>query len=93
MSTDPAALVATSARSEVGNQARQAVPPGTTVTPQVDSWLPDGVGGGIMTVTIAAPGTPAADYAAVMVQERGAWKVMATLLLPGPANSSTAGAR
>lgn len=93
LAVDPASLVAAGARSEVGDQARRAVPAGSVVTPRVDSWEPDGVGGGIMTVTIAAPGKPPVDFAAVMVRERGAWKVMATLQLPGRADPSTAGAR
>jgi hypothetical protein len=82
LASDPESLVASGARSEVRGQARQAVPPGSTVVPDVKSWAPDGVGGGSMLVTIKAPGKSPASYYAVMVREDGQWKVLATIGLP-----------
>lgn len=35
-----------------------------------------------MTVTVTAPGQAAASYAAVVAQEAGRWKVLATIKLP-----------
>jgi hypothetical protein len=82
LATDPEFLVASSSQQRVAGQARRAVPAGSTVTPDEKSWLPDGVGGGVMTVTITPPGHPAVRYAAVMEHEPGGWKVLATLVLP-----------
>ncbi|WP_328665601.1 hypothetical protein OG905_01140 [Streptomyces sp. NBC_00322] len=82
LSTDPSSLVAAGARTEVKGRAAQGVPKGSKVTPEPATWAPDGAGGGVMTVTIASPGRPAVSYAAVMVNENGAWKVLATMKLP-----------
>ncbi|MFJ3234455.1 hypothetical protein [Streptomyces sp. NPDC086787] len=82
LSTDPSSLVAAGARTEVGGRAARGVPKGAKVTPEPATWAPDGVGGGVMTVTVASPGRPAVSYAAVMVNENGAWKVLATMKLP-----------
>jgi hypothetical protein len=79
LTSDPDSLVATPSRSFVRGRARRAVPPGASVAPHERSWRPDGHGGGVMTVTISTPGRPAADYAAVMVEERAGWKVLATV--------------
>jgi len=57
----------------------QALPPGATVTVDESSWAPDGIGGGTIVLTVAAPGEPEAPYLVVMVQESGLWKVLATL--------------
>lgn len=90
LATDPGALVASAAREQVGGQATQAVPPGSTVTPDSASWAPDGVGGGTMTVTLAAPGQPATTYAVVMVREGDTWKVLATVALDEPSTTGPA---
>jgi hypothetical protein len=76
---DPQALVASGARGQVAGRARQAIPPGTTVTPDERSWAPDGVGGGTMLVTVAVPGHAPVTYEAIMVSEGGQWKVLATV--------------
>lgn len=85
LGADPQSLVATQAAGHVGMQARTAVPAGTKVAPDATSWAPDGVGGGTMSVTLRPPGRPSTSYAAVMVKEGGAWKVLATLPLPDAA--------
>lgn len=82
LTTDPGSLVATEAAGFVGGRAPMAVPSGATVTPDVSSWSPDGAGGGTMLVTIATGGRTV-TYAAVMVQETGAWKVLATFVVAG----------
>ncbi|MGW3098296.1 hypothetical protein ACWDCC_33195 [Streptomyces sp. NPDC001102] len=82
LATDPSSLVASSAKKEVADGAARAVPKGAKVTPRPASWEPDGAGGGVMTVTVAPPGGTAVDYAAVMVNEGGSWKVLATMPLP-----------
>lgn len=89
LATDPESLVASSSQKRVAGQARQAVPAGSTVTPDEKSWLPDGVGGGVMTVTITPPGHPPVGYAAVMEHEPGGWKVLATLALPAVTSSGS----
>jgi len=76
---DPQELVASGAQGQVAGRARQAIPPGTTVTPYEKSWAPDGVGGGTMLVTVAVPGRAPVTYDAIMVSEGGRWKVLATV--------------
>ena len=75
---DPSRLVASGSTSRVDDPSA-ALPEGTTLTVHADTWKPDGVGGGLMQVTVARPGKPDVDYTAVMVQEAGTWKVLATL--------------
>ncbi|KIE23326.1 hypothetical protein LK08_30425 [Streptomyces sp. MUSC 125] len=82
LATDPSSLVAAQAKRQVAGRAARAVPRGAKVTPRPSTWEPDGVGGGVMTVTVTPPGGAPVDYAAVMVNENGAWKVLATLVLP-----------
>lgn len=79
LSRDPAALVATASRRLVGGDARRGVPLGARVIPHARSWQPDGYGGGLMEVTVTPPRGDSVRYAAVMVQESGGWKVMATV--------------
>src|SRR5262245_2895773 len=73
LATDPSALVASGA--VVQGPVSQAVPPGSTVSSDVRSWAPDGIGGGTMLVTVTPPGGKPVTYAAVMVQQDGRWKV------------------
>jgi hypothetical protein len=80
---DPQALVAAGARGQVAGRARQAIPPGTRVTPDEKSWAPDGVGGGTMLVTVTVPGHAPVAYDAVMVSQGGQWKVLATIPVGG----------
>ena len=84
LATDPDSLVASSSRSQVGTRAREAVPPGTTVTVHEKSWARDGVGGGAVLVDIAAPGATPVTYNAVVVREADGWKVVATMPLVDP---------
>ncbi|WP_326834885.1 hypothetical protein VSH64_08145 [Amycolatopsis rhabdoformis] len=81
---DPASLVATSSRELVGGRAAEGVPPGSSVVADEATWSPDGVGGGVIDVTLRSPGYPPTDFAAVMVREGRAWKVAATVPIPGP---------
>ena len=89
LTTDPAALVPGDAPTGVRSRSAQAVPKGSSVTPLPESWQPDGIGGGVMTVKVAAPGQTTVAYAAVMAQEQGEWKVLATLRLPEQVNPPT----
>lgn len=78
LESEPSTLVASQAKDLVDGRAATAVPPGTSVDPEVDSWAPDGLGGGTMLVTLTSSGGQSVTYAVVVVQERGDWKVMAT---------------
>jgi len=78
LSTHPQSLVASGAAGQVDGQARRAVPAGSKVAVDEKSWAPDGLGGGTILVTVTPPGEPPHAYAAVMVLERGQWKVLAT---------------
>ena len=82
LAADPQAFVAAGAQDEVANRAANAIPRGSSVSPDERSWAPDRLGGGAMFVTVTPPGEPAVTYAAVMVNENGAWKVLATFRLP-----------
>jgi hypothetical protein len=84
LSADPASLVASGATGQVGGRARQAVPDGSVVRADEGSWAPDGMGGGTITVTVTPPGATATTYTAVMVEEGGRWKVLATMPLAPP---------
>ena len=79
LATDPASLVAPGAQEDVAGRAAQAVPEGTRVEPRPETWQSDGYGGGVLQVTLTPPGQPATSYLAVMVQEDGQWKVLATV--------------
>lgn len=76
---DPGSLVASSSRAQVGDRVLKGVPPGSTVVPDEASWAPDGVGGGVIAVSLRSPGLPTTDFAVVMVLESGHWKVAATV--------------
>jgi hypothetical protein len=90
LTTDPQSLVASGAARQVDGRARRAVPAGSTVVVDEQSWAPDGVGGGTITVTVQAPGKPPVSYATVVVPEDGTWKVLATFPLR-TSKSGTAG--
>jgi hypothetical protein len=87
--TDPDSLVATGAREQVGQRAREGVPAGSTVEVNEASWAPDGVGGGVVAATVRSPGLPAVTYAVVMVSEAGTWKVAATIPIADGVSGST----
>ncbi len=91
LATDPVALVASGAGPEMRAGARQAVPAGSKVSVAQRSWAPDGIGGGTIAVTVTPPGQSPVSYAAVMVYERGRWKVLATVPLSA-ASAPTSGA-
>lgn len=91
LADNPDSLVASDVRSAIGAKARQALPAGSTVSANPASWQPDGLGGGTMTVTVTAPGQPAATYSAVMVKEASGWKVLGTVpMAPSNAGASPA---
>lgn len=88
--SDPQSLVAGGAAAQLGSRARQAVPAGSKVTVNEASWAPDGAGGGVITLTLTAPGQAARTYVAVMVAEAGGWKVLETVPLEAaPAATGT----
>jgi hypothetical protein len=75
----PAELVAADVQSAIAGRAAEAVPKGSTITPNEASWHPDGLGGGTMTVTVTLSGKPAVTYSAIMVKEKTGWKVVGTM--------------
>jgi hypothetical protein len=79
LTTEPESLIASSSRHDVAGKTSRAIPAGSKVVTDERSWLPDGVGGGVVTVTITPPGKAPVSYAAVMVHEDGEWKVLATV--------------
>lgn len=77
LTDDPAQGVAAAARQSFDPVV--ALPPGSKLTPEPDSWGPDGIGGGTMNVVLSVPEQPDTRYVAVMVKEDGQWKVLGTL--------------
>lgn len=91
---DPQAAVASGAQGQVSGRARQAIPSGTTVTPDQKSWAPDGVDGGTMLVTVRVPGHAPVTYDAIMVSQGGQWKVLATIpVAASPSAAAVSSAR
>jgi hypothetical protein len=78
LSTDPASLVPASLNGQIAPQIAQAVPKGTTVSVDEKSWHPDGHGGGIVLVTLTAPGGKPTTFLALLAKEKGKWKVLST---------------
>ena len=89
LSTDPDSLVASSSSGLVGGSARDAVPTGTEVTVDENSWAPDGVGGGTIEVSLLTQDSKA-TYLAVLVREADEWKVVATIPMTDEATASSA---
>lgn len=79
LATDPSSLMASGVDDMIDGTADQAVPAGSTVSVDEGSWAPDGIGGGTIVVTISTADGVAASYLAVMVEDAGAWKVLATV--------------
>ncbi|WP_238072199.1 hypothetical protein [Rhodococcus zopfii] len=79
LESDPATLVPMHDLDELGGRVREAIPVGSTVEVDPTTWAPDGIGGGVMQVQITQPGQAPQTYLAVMAQEDGEWKVLATL--------------
>lgn len=87
LSTDPGALVATGAEI-TREEAASAFPEGTVVSADESTWSPDGTGvGGTIDVKVTVPGGHEAEYIAVMVNESGQWKVLATIAADAGATS------
>lgn len=76
---DPAALLPAEGSGQTAASARAAVPEGTTVAVDERTWAPDGLGGGVVQVTLRTPDGERTPYVAVMVQEQGEWKVLSTV--------------
>lgn len=56
-----------------------ALPPGSTLVPEPDSWAPDGFDGGTMNVELLIDGNVDSRYIAIMVQEDSGWKLLGTI--------------
>lgn len=79
LADDPAALVPNSLRGRIQGDPATAIPAGSRVDTREDSWAPDGIGGGVIEVSITPPSGPTTRYLAVMVKEEGSWKVLSTV--------------
>ena len=84
----PEDYVATDVRSAVVPQVAGALPPGATLTADESTWHPDGLDGGTITVTVTAPGKPAATFSVIMIKEPTGWKVVGTIPM-APGNAAT----
>lgn len=79
LETDPESLLPTELAGTVNFE--EAIPPGTKVDADPDSWAPSEAGGGVMTVTLTLPDGSTSQVAAVMVEEAEGWKVLQTIPL------------
>lgn len=75
--TEPSQYVST--QSPVDADFSTAFPEGTTTRAVENTWSSPSETQGMVQVNISKPGTPTETYAAMMVVEDGAWKVLATL--------------
>jgi hypothetical protein len=74
---DPSGSVAMAARGSF--DASVALPPGSELIPEPESWAPDSIGGGTMNVVLSINGEPNTRYVAIMIVEDGSWKVLGTV--------------
>lgn len=89
LAVDPESLLASAARDQFSGRAQEAVPPGSTVEVNERSWSPDGLGGGVITLTVTTPGQGTAEYAAIVLEEGSEWKVAATVPITDQAPPGT----
>lgn len=73
---DPSAGVAAAAKESF--DASVALPPGSSLTPEPESWAADSIGGGTMNVVLSVNGELDMRYVAIMVKEDGNWKLLGT---------------
>jgi len=83
LETDPGSLMASGVEGMVLGEPGQAIAPGASVEVKDETWAPDGIGGGTIEVHIADPTGVSTSYLAVMVEEAGEWKVLATFPIEG----------
>lgn len=81
LNDDPAALVPEELREEIGPQAESALPNGYRADPLVETWKPNAIGGGVMTVRLTSDSGPDLFYAAVMESSETGWTVIGTFEL------------
>lgn len=83
LESDPASLLPVELQEEFGPDINAALPEGTTVSADPDSWEPSDAGGGVIVVELTYPDGTTESVFAVMVQEGNAWKVLQTLPIEG----------
>jgi hypothetical protein len=88
LATDPASVAAKDMKDKV--DPKVAVPPGSVIEPKPNTWAPDGLGGGTMTVSLTVPGEAPEKYLALMDKEVDGWKVSMTMLLNSAPTPSVA---
>lgn len=76
---DPSALVAEDVRSDLQVEPASVIDPASMFAARRESWVPDGIGGGVIEVTMSDGVGTATDYLAVMVKEGDQWKVLSTI--------------
>lgn len=76
VAADPSSAVSEELASEA--DLSEALPPGSKVAPMVETWAPDGFGGGTMNATMSVPGQPDERYLVVVVETGEGWKIIGT---------------
>ncbi|OZC49074.1 hypothetical protein CH289_18005 [Rhodococcus sp. RS1C4] len=77
---DPSAMVADQVRADLLEDP-SSLSNSATYDARRDSWVSDGIGGGVIEVTVTESDGTSADYLAVMVKEDDAWKVLSTVAI------------
>ncbi len=79
LETDPGALLPAALKDDLGSEAEDAIPKGTTVVADPGSWEASSSGGGVIRVDLKFPDGSDGSVFAVMGQEDGQWKVLQTI--------------
>jgi len=75
LATDPVALVSGRASAKVRENVAEFFSPGSKVSPDVQSWAPDGPNKGTMVVTVQPPNQDPRTITVVVIVEDSDWKI------------------
>jgi len=75
LEADPVALVSNKASAEVRENVAELFAPGSKVSPDVESWAPDGPDRGTMVVTVEPPDQGPRTIIVVVIIEDSDWKI------------------
>lgn len=90
---NPEKFLAPSAREFVGDRAAEAVPAGSKVDPEPDTWAPDGMHGGVIEAVVTGPdGTKVRYVLVVELDADGDPLVVATFPTDDPPRAPDKGA-
>lgn len=83
LETDPASLLPSELAGEIEGDVGEAIPVGTKVDSEPDTWEPSTAGGGVIEATLTFPDGSSERVGVVMIEEDEGWKVLQTVALEG----------